>query len=78
MKTVSYIISGIVLIFKLFLIVDFRCGLFEISDPLANACSNLWEFAGAKNNEDDNKYDDQFRHAYSKHYTLLTPSGALS
>jgi hypothetical protein len=40
----------------------------EVSDPFSKPFTDLGEFSGTENNEDNDQDDNQLRHSYSKHF----------
>jgi hypothetical protein len=57
-------------LFQFFLLGIF-CGGLEIPDRLTHPCPDLRQLAGAENDQNDHKDNDQLRHSDSKHKSLL-------
>jgi hypothetical protein len=60
------LIAILVLGFDLDFVLAIR-GLFEVADAFTQSAAYFGQSAGAKHDQNDNQYDDQFGHTESKH-----------
>ena len=65
--------SGLMVIldFLVLLVFGFRGRLFEVFNGLAHTASDFRQFSDSEYDQNNNEYDDEFRHSYTKHVRLL-------
>ena len=57
--------------FICFFFVGFGGGVSEISNGFSHSTAYFRQFPGPKDDKNNDEYDDEFRHSYSKHVRLL-------
>jgi hypothetical protein len=54
-----------------FVLIVVSGGGFETLDGFAHPRADFWQFPRSKNNQDNDQYDNQFRHSDSEHSNFL-------